>query len=127
MQVRTIVAAAGRIASPPSDLIQAMKQRLLDTNRNLAATAAHVLASICAACGGAFDRQAHIVLEPTVRNLGDNKKPVRDASIALLDKLLEAGCGKSVFMEIADGMKGLKVEAGKIETIQWIGSKVEGP
>uniref|UniRef100_A0A061RZH6 Cytoskeleton-associated protein 5 n=1 Tax=Tetraselmis sp. GSL018 TaxID=582737 RepID=A0A061RZH6_9CHLO len=124
-QVNQVVAGAGgRIGPNVGDLLPALKQRLTDSNRNLAAGALHTLAAVCKAMGPAFERQGRAVLDGAVRCLGDNKKQVRDAVLGFLDAFLEVGGGSSIFPEIADGLKTLKVEGGKMETLCWLSSKV---
>lgn len=75
--------AGGRIQPSTGELLPALKQRLSDSNRNLAARVMNILASMCRAMGPAFERQGRILVEPVVKNLGDNKKPVRALRQAL--------------------------------------------
>jgi hypothetical protein len=71
----------------PPGLVQALRRRFTDTNRNLAAKSLAVLALMADAMPPPFfDRLARqVVLLPALTALSDSKKQVRDAVINLLD------------------------------------------
>lgn len=69
--------AGNRIAPTVGDLLPALKGRMADSNRNLAAKTLCLLGDIAAAMGPPFDKQARPLLAPALANLSDSKKQVR--------------------------------------------------
>ncbi|KAL4854812.1 hypothetical protein ACK3TF_004509 [Chlorella vulgaris] len=122
-QVSQLLAEASqRIAPNVGELLQALKNRLADSNRNLAAKVLQLLGDIARAMGPPFDRAARgVLLFPAVANLSDNKKQVRDAVVVMLDAWITVAGSDKLFPAAAEAVANPKcIIDGKILGLHWL-------
>ncbi|KAL6766815.1 TOG1 [Auxenochlorella protothecoides x Auxenochlorella symbiontica] len=114
--------AGGRIAPDLGELLPALKSRLADTNRNLAAKALLTLSRIATAMGPEFDRVAgRLLLAPAVSNLSDNKKQVRDAALGLLTAWLGVASLDRLLPAVLEAVVATRTLAdGKVAALAWM-------
>lgn len=84
----------GRIEPPPTELYSALKPRMADTNRNLAAHAIRICARLATAIGPSFVNTGRQLLSPILRNVSDAKPAVR-AAVAEFVTAYVVACGWS--------------------------------
>ena len=122
--------AGGRIAATVNpELFPALRGRMADTNRNLAAKTLILLGKFASAMGPAFDKAAsRVVLMPSLGALSDNKKQVRDAVVVMLDAWISVSPADRLFPTISDTLVNPKCLAdGKIAALQWMAKVVKDP
>jgi len=122
--------AGGRIAGTVNpELFPALRGRMADTNRNLAAKTLLLLGKFASAMGPAFDKAAsRVILMPSLGALSDNKKQVRDAVVVMLDAWISVSPADRLLPSIADTLINPKCLAdGKIAALQWMAKVVKDP
>jgi cytoskeleton-associated protein 5 len=67
LEVGQILSEVKRIQPAVGELLNALKARLGDSNRNLAAVAAKVIGQVATAMGPPFERQVKLVLPPLLK------------------------------------------------------------
>ena len=119
--VANILAEAGnRIAPGVGDLFGALKGRMADSNRNLAAKTLCLLGDIATAMGPPFDKQARPLLALALANLSDNKKQVRDGVVYMLDAWLAVAGADKLFPAVAEAVVNPKcIIDGKVAGLSW--------
>ncbi|KAK2077037.1 hypothetical protein QBZ16_005265 [Prototheca wickerhamii] len=125
--VEEVLRSAGGRVGPNlgSELLPALRARLADTNRNLAARALGAIGRLAAAVGprGDWERAAQRaqLLPAVAACLSDNKRQVRDAVLgALREWLAVGGPDVAALAATADVVAGAKTIAdGKVAALQW--------
>lgn len=115
--------AGNRIAgNVGNELFPALRGRLADTNRNLAAKTLLLVGKFASAMGPSFDKAAsRPMLVPALGALSDNKKQVRDAVLVMLDAWLDASSPDRLFSAVADAVANPKcLIDGKLGGLQWM-------
>eukprot|EP00887_Chlorella_sp_A99_P000367 scaffold13.g367.t1 len=118
-----ILAEAGNhIAPGVGELLPALKGRLADSNRNLAAKTLCLLGDLAAAMGPPFDKQARpLLLGPALANLSDNKKQVRDGVLYMLDAWLGVASADKLFPAVTEAVASPKtIVDGKVAGLGWM-------
>ncbi|PRW20522.1 microtubule associated isoform A [Chlorella sorokiniana] len=119
--IQLLAEAAGRIQPNVGELFPALKGRMTDSNRNLAAKVLQLLGDIARAMGPPFDKGARPVLFPAVANLSDNKKQVRDGVLYMLDAWIDVSSAATLFPAVAEATANPKCIAdGKVAGLQWL-------
>ncbi|KAL4424717.1 hypothetical protein ABPG77_000060 [Micractinium sp. CCAP 211/92] len=120
--IQLLAEASQRIQPNVGELFPALKGRMADSNRNLAAKVLVLLGDIAKAMGPAFDKGARpVVLAPAVANLADNKKQVRDGVLYMLDAWIGVASSDKLFPAVADAVANPKcLTDGKVAGLQWL-------
>lgn len=120
--IQLLAEASQRIQPNVGELFPALKGRMADSNRNLAAKVLVLLGDIAKAMGPPFDKGARpVVLSPAVANLADNKKQVRDGVLYMLDAWIGVASSDKLFPAVADAVANPKCLAdGKVAGLQWL-------
>lgn len=119
--IQLLAEAAGRIQPNVGGLFSALKGRMTDSNRNLAAKVLQLLGDIARAMGPPFDKGARPLLFPAVANLSDNKKQVRDGVLYMLDAWIDVSSAATLFPAVAEAVANPKCIAdGKVAGLQWL-------
>ncbi|KAI8910955.1 armadillo-type protein [Gorgonomyces haynaldii] len=74
----------------PSDFVTALKQRLSDSNKNIASTAVELTGLLATAMGSSFDRYNRQLIQPMLAQLTDQKAQIRANVLTNLDKIAGA-------------------------------------
>ena len=122
-EIEGLLNAAGNRIQPelPTELFAALRGRLADTNRNLAARTLLLIGKLADAVGAPFDRLGRPVLIPALGTLSDNKKQVRDAAVAMLDAWVRTCPAEKLFPQVADVVGNQKVSAdGRVAALGWM-------
>lgn len=127
-EIENLIKSAGNRIQPDipaADLFSALRGRMADTNRNLAARTLLLLGKLAEAIGQPFDKLAsRPVLVPALSTLSDNKKQVRDAVIVMLDSWVTTCSTEKLIAPVADVISNAKVGAdGRVAALTWM-SKV---
>ncbi len=123
-EIENLVKSAGNRIQPDipaADLFSALRGRMADTNRNLAARTLLLLGKLAQAIGQPFDKLARPVLVPALNTLSDNKKQVRDAVIVMLDAWVTTCPAEKIFAPVGDVISNPKVSAdGRVAALLWM-------
>lgn len=105
IEVGQIVTEVKRILPNVGGLMDALKARLGDSNRNLAAVAAKVIGQVATAMGPPFEKQAKGLLPTLLKVLSDNKPQVRTAVTEALDAIAPETGLEALLPHIAETLK----------------------
>jgi cytoskeleton-associated protein 5 len=124
-EIENLIKSAGNRIQPDipaADLFLALRGRMADTNRNLAARTLLLLGKLAEALGQPFDKLAsRSVLVPALNTLSDNKKQVRDAVIVMLDSWVTTCPAEKLIAPVADVVSNAKVSAdGRVAALTWM-------
>jgi cytoskeleton-associated protein 5 len=124
-EIENLIKSAGNRIQPDipaADLFSALRGRMADTNRNLAARTLLLIGKLAEAIGQPFDKLAsRPVLIPALSTLSDNKKQVRDAVIVMLDSWVTTCPAEKVFAPVADVLSNPKIGAdGRVAALTWM-------
>jgi len=124
-EIENLIKSAGNRIQPDipaAELFPALRGRMADTNRNLAARTLLLLGKLAEAIGQPFDKLAsRPVLVPALGTLSDNKKQVRDAVIVMLDSWVTTCPAEKLIAPVADVVSNAKVSAdGRVAGLTWM-------
>ena len=105
LEVGQIVTEVKRIQPSVGGLLDALKARLGDSNRNLAAVAAKVIGQVATAMGPPFEKQVKGLLPTLLKVLSDNKPQVRTALTEALDASAPETGLESLLPHIGEALK----------------------
>lgn len=120
--VEAILQGAGyRITPAIGDLMGGIKGRFGDANRNLAATALTLVASLAKAMGAPIVREVRPVLTDALKCIADTKTQVRGAVLGMLDQLSEAAGAEWLLPGLLEVLQKPNCPAeGKKDGITWL-------
>lgn len=124
VEVGQILAEVKRIQPSIGELLNALKARLADSNRNLAALAAKVIGQVATAMGPPFEKQVKGILPSLIKVLSDNKPQVRTAATEALDSIVPETGMESLLPHIAEALKPEGPILRK-DLLTWLGPKLK--
>lgn len=118
--------AGGRIEPSFGGLLGALKLRIPDTNRNLAAQVIRLTASVCSATGQRFASSGRSVVLPILRACSDSKPAVQTA-VAQFAIEYVMQCGWAALGDpITEAMGAKCTSSGKVVLLECFNSLVSG-
>lgn len=107
------------------DLLNELKGRFADSNKNLVIQALELTGFIGEACGSAFEKQNLKIVLPTVLStLSDNKIQVRQAAIKCLDDLQKSCRASSFIPSIINSVSSSESPNLRKEALIWISNVI---
>lgn len=118
--------AGGRIEPSFGGLLPALKLRIPDTNRNLAAQVIRLAASVCSATGQRFASSGRTIVLLILRSCSDSKPAVQTAvSQFATEYVMQCGWG-SLVEPISEAMGAKCTSGGKVVLLECFISLVSG-
>ncbi|KAL5036633.1 hypothetical protein RTP6_004181 [Batrachochytrium dendrobatidis] len=105
------------------DLVSALKQRLSDSNKNLASSATDICGMLCIAMGKPFEKYVRTFLAPILSQLADQKTLVRAMATSALDRFADTLGISLLLSNIATCLKTDQPLMRK-DLIKWLGERL---
>ncbi|CAM9514386.1 unnamed protein product [Chrysoparadoxa australica] len=107
------------------ELLKALKERLSDSQSNLKPLAATAIGAVmCSVPAESTPKLCKAIAEPLLSCCGDNKKSMRDAALAALDKVCSSPeVLEAMFQQVA---VALTKSVGRQELLEWVTKHTEG-
>ncbi|CAI0393666.1 unnamed protein product [Linum tenue] len=109
------------------DLFGALRGRLYDSNKNLIMTALATIGGVASAMGPAVEKSSKGILSDILKCLGDNKKHMRECTLATLDSWVSAVHFDKMVPYIATALVENKLGAeGRKDLFDWCSKQLSG-
>ncbi|CAI0546153.1 unnamed protein product [Linum tenue] len=109
------------------DLFGALRGRLFDSNKNLIMAALTTIAGVASAMGPAVEKSSKGILSDILKCLGDNKKHMRECTLATLDSWVSAVNFDKMIPYIATALVETKLGAeGRKDLFDWCSKQLSG-
>ncbi|CAG0884793.1 unnamed protein product [Darwinula stevensoni] len=124
-KVASIISSAKFVTANLNDLPSALKARVVDSNRNLAAQALTICKNLAEALGPYCKQHVRSLIPGVLQALGDNKSNIRSAALETLNSWLEHS-PMEAFWEGEMMADALKTENPYVraELLKWIAEKI---
>nr|KAJ3421325.1 Microtubule-associated protein, microtubule dynamics during spindle orientation [Polyrhizophydium stewartii] len=106
-----------------SELVTAIKQRLSDSNKNLASSATELCGLLCTAMGKPFERHVRTFLPGILAQLNDQKTHIRAMVVTTLDKFVEQMTMAPLASSIATSLMADQPQLRK-DLLKWLGDRL---
>jgi cytoskeleton-associated protein 5 len=101
------------------DILNELKNRFGDTNKNLVIQSLDLCGLIAEASGGSFEKFLKVILSSVIGTLSDNKLQVRASSLKCMDSF-KSVCRASSFIGIANNSLSVESPNLKRELLMWL-------
>ncbi|XP_015878689.2 protein MOR1 isoform X2 [Ziziphus jujuba] len=109
------------------ELFGALKGRLYDSNKNLVMATLTTIGNVASAMGAAVEKSSKGILSDVLKCLGDNKKHMRECTLATLDSWLSAVHLDKMVPYIAAALTDTKLGAeGRKDLFEWLSRQLSG-
>lgn len=107
------------------ELLGALKGRLYDSNKNLIMATLTTIGGVASAMGPAVEKSSKGILSDVLKCLGDNKKHMRECTLAAMESWLAAVNLDKMVPYIAAALMDSKLGAeGRKDLFDWLGKQV---
>ncbi|KAK4759750.1 hypothetical protein SAY87_022881 [Trapa incisa] len=127
--VNKIIEEANKRIQPngTAELLGALRGRLYDSNKNLIMTTLSTIGSVASAMGPPIEKASKGILSDVLKCLGDNKKQMRECTLATLELWLSAVHLDKMVPYIAGALIDSKLGAeGRKDLFEWLGKQLSG-
>ncbi|KAF3432700.1 hypothetical protein FNV43_RR23802 [Rhamnella rubrinervis] len=109
------------------ELFGALKGRLYDSNKNLVMATLTTIGNVATAMGAAVEKSSKGILSDVLKCLGDNKKHMRECTLATLDSWLSAVHLDKMVPYVAASLTDTKLGAeGRKDLFEWLSRQLSG-
>ncbi|KAK4798359.1 hypothetical protein SAY86_030685 [Trapa natans] len=125
--VNKIIEEANKRIQPngTAELLGALRGRLYDSNKNLIMTTLSTIGSVASAMGPPIEKASKGILSDVLKCLGDNKKHMRECTLATLELWLSAVHLDKMVPYIAGALIDSKLGAeGRKDLFDWLGKQL---
>lgn len=125
IQVEQTLVDAGRKIQMKGvfELVNALKKRLADSNKNLVIVSLNLFGDLATACGPSINEMMKLAVHPVFTCFTDGKPNVREAVAACLDKWVAEVAIDSFFPYLHNA---IALPSGKKEILKWIATYLPG-
>ncbi|PKI69294.1 hypothetical protein CRG98_010295 [Punica granatum] len=127
--VNKIIEEANKRIQPngTAELLGALRGRLYDSNKNLIMATLTTIGGVASAMGPSIEKAGKGILSDVLKCLGDNKKHMRECTLAALDSWLAAVHLDKMVPYIAGALIDSKLGAeGRKDLFDWLGKQLSG-
>ncbi|PWA88987.1 protein MOR1 [Artemisia annua] len=127
--VNKIVEEANKHIQPTGtvELFRALRGRLYDSNKNLIMATLSSISALASAMGPAIEKSSKGILSDIVKCIGDNKKHMRECTLATLDSWVAVTHLEKMVPHIAASLTDAKLGAeGRKDLFDWLSKQLAG-